>query len=61
LAMQGDLKEARSSAAAGLALDPNFTIHRYDVSSVFLSDSRTWLAIRQRFYEGMRLAGVPNK
>ncbi|WP_247430661.1 hypothetical protein [Bradyrhizobium sp. 44] len=61
LAMQGDLKEARSSAAAGLALDPNFTIHRYDVSSVFLSDSRTWLAIRQRFSEGMRLAGVPNK
>ena len=59
LAMQGDLKEARSSAEAGLALDPNFTIRRYDISSVFLSDNPAWLASRERFYEGMRLAGVP--
>jgi tetratricopeptide (TPR) repeat protein len=29
LAMMGDLRDARSSADAGLALDPNFTIRRY--------------------------------
>jgi hypothetical protein len=58
LAMTGDLKEARSSAEAGLALDPGFTIRRYDVSS-FLSENPLWLARREHFYAGMRQAGVP--
>ena len=59
LAMMGDLQEARSSAEAGLALDPDFTIRRYDINAFFLSDNAVWLAKRRRFYEGMRLAGVP--
>ena len=59
LAMMGELAEARTSAEAGLALDPNFTIRRYDISTSFLSDNPAWLASRERFYEGMRTAGVP--
>jgi tetratricopeptide (TPR) repeat protein len=59
LAMMGELAEARTSAEAGLGLDPSFTIRRYDISSSFLSDNPAWLAIRERFYEGMRTAGVP--
>lgn len=58
-AMLGDLAEARTNAEAGLALDPSFTIRRYDISSSFLSDNPAWLASRKRFYEGMRSAGVP--
>jgi TolB-like protein/Tfp pilus assembly protein PilF len=57
LAMMGDLREARSSADAGLALDPNFTIRRRRMNS--WPDTPAWLARRERFYEGMRLAGVP--
>ena len=58
-AVTGDLKEARSSAEAGLALDPGFTIRRYDSDCFFLSGNPAWLSKRERFYEGMRLAGVP--
>jgi tetratricopeptide (TPR) repeat protein len=58
-AMLGDLAEARTNAEAGLALDPSYTIRRYDISSSFLSDNPAWLASRKRFYEGMRSAGVP--
>jgi len=58
LAMMGDLREARSSADAGLALDPNFTIRRRRMNAWVL-DTPVWLARRERFYEGMRLAGVP--
>ncbi|WP_426616160.1 winged helix-turn-helix domain-containing tetratricopeptide repeat protein [Bradyrhizobium sp. McL0616] len=60
LAMMGDLKEARSIAEAGLALDPDFTICRYEVSALFLSDNPAWLARRERLYEGMRMAGLPD-
>ncbi|WP_249160917.1 winged helix-turn-helix domain-containing protein [Bradyrhizobium manausense] len=59
LAMMRDIKEARSSAEVGLALDPGFTIRRYDISVSFLSDNPGWLARRECFYEAMRLAGVP--
>ncbi|WBL77287.1 winged helix-turn-helix domain-containing protein [Bradyrhizobium xenonodulans] len=59
LAMMGHLNEARSCAEAGLALDPSFTIRRYDVNGAFLSDNPGWLARRERLYEAMRLAGVP--
>jgi TolB-like protein/Tfp pilus assembly protein PilF len=58
LAMMGDLREARSSADAGLALDPNFTIRRCRMNA-WVCDTPVWLARRERFYEGMRLAGVP--
>jgi TolB-like protein len=60
LAMIGDLREARSSADAGLALDPNFTIRRYRMNAWF-RDNPVWLARRERFYEGMRMAGVPER
>jgi tetratricopeptide (TPR) repeat protein len=54
LALVGELREARSSAEAGLALDPGF---RYRVNAK--SDNAIYLARRERFYEGMRIAGVP--
>jgi tetratricopeptide (TPR) repeat protein len=56
LAHQGRIVEARAAAAAGLALAPTFTIRRFtDV----LSNNPTYLAQRERLYEGMRIAGVP--
>jgi TolB-like protein len=57
LALLGDLREARSSAEAGLALDHSFTIRRYRVNAK--GDNAIYLARRERFYEGMRIAGVP--
>jgi hypothetical protein len=57
LALVGDLKEARSAARAWLALDPNFTIRRYRVSAK--SDNSIYLTKRERIYEGMRRAGLP--
>jgi len=59
LGMTGNVREARSCAKAGLALDPSFTIRRYHDSGAFLSGNPGWLAKRERLYEGMRLAGVP--
>ena len=56
LAMAGDLRQARSSAEAGLALDPSFTIRRHRVN---VWDNLEWRAKRERLYEGMRMAGVP--
>ncbi|MBR0776235.1 winged helix-turn-helix domain-containing protein [Bradyrhizobium diazoefficiens] len=57
LALLGSQDEARTAAQAGLELDPAFSIHRYRVNA--LSDNRTYLAGRERIYQGMRLAGVP--
>ena len=57
LALLGDLKEARAAAAAGLILDPSFTIRRYRTDARV--DNPGYLAKRKRFYEGMRLAEVP--
>jgi TolB-like protein len=59
LALLGDLKEARSVAAVGLALDPGFTIRRYRINAKV--DNPDYLEKRQRFYQGMRLAGVPEE
>jgi len=56
-ALTGDLKEARSTAEAGLALDRSFTIRRYRINAK--GDNPTYLAKRERYYEGMRMAGVP--
>jgi tetratricopeptide (TPR) repeat protein len=58
LAMTGDLKEARSSAEAGLALDRSFTVRRYRVN-VFRFDNPEWTARLEQLYEGMRTAGIP--
>ena len=57
LGLVGDLTEARSAAQAGLALDPDFTIRRYRVSAK--SDNPVYLTKRERIYEGMRTAAIP--
>ena len=49
--------DARNAARAGLMLDPSFTIRRFRASAA--SDNPTYLARRERVYEGMRHAGVP--
>jgi TolB-like protein len=58
LTLLGSLDEARAAAQAGLALDPSFTIRRFRESAN--SDNPTYLAKRERLYEGMRIAGVPD-
>ena len=55
----GRMSEARAAAKAGLALNPIFTIRRFRVSA--FSDNPTYLAQRERFYDGMRKAGVPQE
>jgi TolB-like protein len=57
LALLGRLDEARAAAQAGLTLDPAFTIRRFQRQ--LSSDNPTYLAKRERVYEGMRLAAVP--
>jgi hypothetical protein len=57
LALLGSLDEARTAAQAGFALDPSFTIRRFRLGAS--SDNPTYLTKRERLYEGMRLAGVP--
>jgi tetratricopeptide (TPR) repeat protein len=57
LALLGTLDEARNAAKVGLALNPSFTLRRFRLSAS--SDNPTYLAGRERLYEGMRLAGVP--
>jgi tetratricopeptide (TPR) repeat protein len=57
LAHGGELDEARASAQAGLALYPSFTIRRYRTSTP--SNNPVYLAGRERVYEGLRMAGVP--
>jgi TolB-like protein len=57
LALLSHLDQAQAAAQAGLALDPNFTIRRY--RTALPSDNPTYVARRERIYEGMRLAGVP--
>jgi TolB-like protein/class 3 adenylate cyclase len=57
LAHQGQNAEAAIAAKAGLELESAFTIRRYREGAV--TDNATYLAQRERFYEGMRIAGVP--
>jgi tetratricopeptide (TPR) repeat protein len=57
LAHVGELDEARATAQAGLALNPSFSIRRY--RTYIPSNNPVYLAGRERVYEGMRLAGVP--
>jgi tetratricopeptide (TPR) repeat protein len=59
LAHLGRHNEARAATQAGLALDPTFTISRYRANVP--SDNPTYLAQRERSYEGMRKAGVPER
>jgi TolB-like protein/Flp pilus assembly protein TadD len=57
LGLIGALDEARTAAKAGLALNPDFTIRRFRAGA--FSDNPIYLATRERVYEGMRIAGVP--
>jgi tetratricopeptide (TPR) repeat protein len=57
LALLGRLDEARAAARAGLALNPSFTIRR--LHEFRPSDNPTYLAMRERIYQGLRMAGVP--
>jgi hypothetical protein len=57
LSRLGALDEANSAARVALALDPSFTIRRLRAN--LPSDNPIFLAGRERIYEGLRLAGVP--
>jgi TolB-like protein len=57
LAHLGQPSEARAAIQAGLALNPLYTISRLRAAP--LSDNPTYLAQRERFFDGMRKAGVP--
>ena len=57
LAQLGRLDEAAEAVRAGMALNPTFTIGR--VRSNAFSDNPTYLAHRERLYDGLRKAGVP--
>ena len=59
LALVDRLEEARAAAAAGLALNPQFTVARYLGSP--WSDNPAYLAGRKRIADGLRKAGVPEQ
>ena len=56
LALLGSIDEAKAAAQVGLALDPGFTIQRFRLRSP--TKDPDYLARRERFCQGMRLAGV---
>jgi len=56
LALLGSIDEAKAAAQVGLALDPGFTIQRFRLRSP--TKDPAYLARRERFCQGMRLAGV---
>jgi tetratricopeptide (TPR) repeat protein len=58
LAQLGRLVEARNAVHAGLALNPGFNIRRFRASAY--SDNPTYLTQRERLYDGMRKAEVPD-
>jgi TolB-like protein/DNA-binding winged helix-turn-helix (wHTH) protein len=53
----GRLEEARAAAKEGFALNPGFTLRRFNAGK--FSDNPTFLSGQRRICEGMRLAGVP--
>jgi len=57
LALLGSLDEARAAAQAGLVLNPSFTLRRCRARAV--GNHMVYLAGRERAFEGMRIAGVP--
>ena len=59
LAQLGRMSEARAATKAGLAIDATFTIERFRAGAS--SDNPTYLAQRERVYDGMRKAGVPEE
>jgi tetratricopeptide (TPR) repeat protein len=57
LALVGELDEARATAQAGLALNPSFSIRRFRTYTP--SNHPAYLPGRERVYEALRMAGVP--
>ena len=57
LANLGKLDEAQAETRAGLTLDPTFTIQRFRAGQE--GDNPIFLAGKERIFEGMRKAGVP--
>lgn len=57
LALLGEVDEARATATTALVLNPGYTIRR--LCATRSSESPTYLAGRERFCEGLRLAGIP--
>jgi TolB-like protein/tetratricopeptide (TPR) repeat protein len=57
LALSGRVNEAREVRTTGFDLDPHFTVARF--RNERRSENPTFLAQRERIYEGLRLAGVP--
>jgi TolB-like protein/class 3 adenylate cyclase/Flp pilus assembly protein TadD len=55
----GQKEAARSAAAAGLALDPAFTVRRVRMMFTSLSDNPVYRAQVERVFDGMADAGVP--
>ncbi len=53
----GRMEEAYDAARAGLELNPSFTVARF--KSQTFSDNPVYLAGRERMYQGLRMAGVP--
>jgi tetratricopeptide (TPR) repeat protein len=58
-ALSGRSTEAQEARNAGLRLDPNFTVARF--RNERRSENPTFLAQRERIYEGLHLAGVPEE
>lgn len=56
-ALSGRTAEASTAREAGLRLDPNFTVARF--RNERRSQNSKFLAQRERIYEGLSLAGVP--
>lgn len=57
LAHLGRLDEARAAAKAGLELEPGFAVARFRACAC--RDNPAYLRGRERFYEGMRRASIP--
>jgi len=57
LANLGKLDEAQAETRVGLTLDPTFAIQRFRAGQE--SDNPIFLAGKERIFEGMRKAGVP--
>jgi tetratricopeptide (TPR) repeat protein len=57
LALAGLLEEAAEVCAVARRLAPYFTITKFRAEAI--SDNPVFLAQREHFYEGLRLAGVP--
>jgi tetratricopeptide (TPR) repeat protein len=55
----GRMEEAQDALRAGLELNPSFTIARF--RSQTFSDHPIYLAGRERMYEGLRKAGLPEQ